>query len=383
MTTRRRSWLRRFEHLTGERLLTAILVEVIRTDAAASKCILEFLTGREIEAGDEPNVQPEHPTSSDDEGQGFIDILVKSKQVVVGIECKLFAPLYDEQPFKYAQTIVARGAGLDTALVLLVPAGPALADARRRVADRPLQSRERGVREVDRLCAETRVVTWEGLLEALAPHRAIDGGSDGEATWLLKELDAFYGECTDLFSPPGGGSPAADVVWRWQESEHRAGLLDAIRRLIPQDAIVVGDRIGASDWIGHNVSMAGTATPGFPARGFIGFVRNSRYGIADGRPGEAFTFVMCAPSGVSAAHSEGLQDMRPLDRDRTHYKGIARHNMPDGNEWTVDEANLVPEHWSQADRRNRWSQRIEIAYQGWLRANNMSPRRLGESPETL
>lgn len=156
------------EGSSGERLSSALLRYLIFNSPEIRDDIIRLFSKKSpvgpLEYFSHFSCETEFPTTDDDHGNGWLDILIQLDDVVIGIENKFNAPFQEGQPKKYINTLEQirsslseiRRSEVRRLLFLLCPASR-IAEATSKIQN----------------IANAAVVTWEEVLDTLKSVKAV------------------------------------------------------------------------------------------------------------------------------------------------------------------------------------------------------------------
>ena len=331
--------------LAGENLATAYLKWLCQDDDLR-RLMLQHLLGDAM-TGDHAlvSVTTEVPTSDPDFGDGRIDLVIETMDMVIGIESKFYADFQEGQPAKYVATLrqlaeKADGGTKSVALVLLLP-----------------ENRKFDLRTIDPIHEKYQpVVVKAGVWERLCAALSVDAPE-------IVALRGYIDECCNPFvqlnrklelREPGFPPESRSAIGG---PAHQSEFLAALRSF--QDAVPTADlsgRIGhGTTWTCLNVSVP---TRDGPRIAMLGFVNAKYYGISEA---EGRVFVISLPQEISWQSNEVTPiGVHPVKRAKSPTIGITFHAKEDGSVWLVDDDSLLTGNEGK-DGAACWIERLQWA----------------------
>jgi hypothetical protein len=293
----------------GEVLSSALLKYLFDRDITYLNAFIRLLPEQSIHTSNKSTTEVEVGTTwqpSDEEpiATGYLDLLIQTDRVTIGIENKIWAPFEERQPIKYCSSLLDRTpAGLNCFMVVLVPS------AKEQEAKKQLHE----VETVYGSKVKTVIVIWEHLLEVLTEVP----GADFASRFVVKELGNFvhYQLFDDSFDVLG---LLRDCEGEWTEN-HRKILDNILWHIFPGPG-----KLGKSDkWLGRNFR----STDDGKELGWYGFVRKSQLKVKNNEDYAAVELIIAAPRKELGASTRF---------DSTRRVGLISEVWGDWQSWIID-----------------------------------------------
>ena len=340
------NWLKCIEGLSGENMATALLAVILRQDRMAFQTAAKVFGAPDCDIT-EYEVLTEMASGAGD-GAGRIDLVLKTRSHLIGVEVKLGAAFQEGQPYKYLKGLRTKTATAgSTRLAVLAP------ERRKDDVPQPPHGEE-----------AASFVGWEELLERLSI--AADHPGQALLQFMIKGLRRYYQDYADPFAWLTGEDDSKAVLleadWAKFEPLARRYLL-SLRALMPSDTGAKAARLGSSvgSYIGFDVIL-GAERNG--RTGFVGFVDREKY-LRPGSPlpdtQSPWALVLCLPEDCPPFLGRidlGLV-LVESGNPNTSIKGIIRHRQRDGQ--VLVAAALLPSP-QPGDYTTMWSERLTAVF---------------------